>query len=230
MSHILIIEDNSTIAEGIRRNLVLEGYDVSVAHNATEALRKLNTTVVHLVILDLMLPRTDGFHILRDLRGSGSSVPVLILSARGADADKVRGFRLGADDYVVKPFGLMELLARVAAVLRRSRGATPGIHETSATIQMGDFQVHRGEHMVTRAGIRIQLRPKEYDLLIALIDRRGDAASRISLLREVWGYADNVMTRTVDTHIAALRQRLETDPRNPRYIITVRNVGYRVRL
>jgi DNA-binding response OmpR family regulator len=229
VSRILIIEDNATIADGIRRNLVLEGYLVSVAHDAAEGLREMQAGVVDLVILDLMLPKTDGFHILRDLRGAGSRVPVLILSARGADVDKVRGFRLGADDYVVKPFGLMELLARVDALLRRSRGTTPGIHTTAPSVQIGDFEVLRGEHIVARAGIPIHLRPKEYDLLIALIDRRGDAASRVSLLREVWGYADNVMTRTVDTHIAALRQRLEMDPKKPRHIVTVRNVGYRIR-
>jgi DNA-binding response OmpR family regulator len=229
VSRILIIEDNTTIADGIRRNLVLEGYGVSVAHDAIEGLRELQARVVDLVILDLMLPKMDGFHLLRELRGSGSRVPVLILSARGADVDKVRGFRLGADDYVVKPFGLMELLARVDALLRRSSGTTPGIHTTPASVRIGDFEILRGEHIVVRAGIPIHLRPKEYDLLIALIDRRGDAASRISLLREVWGYADNVMTRTVDTHIAALRQRLEADPKKPRHIVTVRNVGYRLK-
>lgn len=228
MSHVLIIEDNTTIAEGIRRNLVLEGYAVSVAHDATEALRELQGRVVDLVILDLMLPKTDGFHILSDLRGSGSPVPVLILSARGADVDKIRGFRLGADDYVVKPFGLMELLARVDAVLRRSRGTTPGVHESPPSVRIGEIEVRRGEHLVLRAGAPIRLRPKEYDLLIALIDRRGDAASRISLLREVWGYADNVMTRTVDSHVAALRRRLEADPKKPRHIVTVRNIGYRL--
>ncbi|HVT40793.1 MAG TPA: response regulator transcription factor [Gemmatimonadaceae bacterium] len=230
MTHILVIEDNHTIAEGLRRNLEIEGYAVAVAHDGIEGMRVIESAPVDLVILDLMLPKQDGFQVLREMRGMGSAIPVLILSARGTEVDKIRGFRLGADDYVVKPFGLMELLARIDALLRRARGVAPGIHDTAPPIRFGDIEVQRGEHRVLRGGAVVDLRPREYDLLMALLDRHGNAVTRIALLREVWGYADNVVTRTVDTHIAALRQRLEADPARPRHILTVRKVGYRVAL
>lgn len=227
MSKVLVLEDNATIARGIRHNLELEGLDVVTIGDGMRGLRYVRDHPVDLLILDLMLPTLDGFQVLRELRGLGVTAPVLILSARGMEMDKIRGFRLGADDYVVKPFGLKELLARVEALLKRARGVTPGVHEGSKSLRVGELEIRRGERRVLRRGIPIELRPREYDLLMALVDRRGDAVSRATLLQEVWGYADDVTTRTVDAHVAALRQRLEADPRRPARIVTVRKIGYR---
>ena len=229
-ARILVVEDNRTIADGIRHSLEHEGFAVDVAYDGEEGLRRLAKGDVDLVILDLMLPRRDGFHVLTDLRGMGCHAPVLILSARAAELDKLRGFRLGADDYVVKPFGLLELFARVAALLRRSRGATPGIHELTPPVRFGDIEVRRGERAVLKAGAPLWLRPREYDLLAALIDRHGEAASREQLLREVWGYDESIVTRTVDSHVAALRHQLESDPTSPQHILTVRKLGYRLKM
>jgi DNA-binding response OmpR family regulator len=228
MRHVLIVEDNRTIAEGLRRNLEIEGHRVTLAYDGDEGLARAAEPGVDLVILDLMLPRVDGFRVLATLRAAGRDVPVLVLSAKGSDVDKVKGFRLGADDYVVKPFGLLELLGRVKALLRRSGARSPEEHLSTSVERFGDIEVRRGERVVLRRGTVVELRPKEYELLVALLDRDGEAASRQSLLREVWEYDDSVVTRTVDSHVVALRQRLENDPANPRHLLTVRKVGYRL--
>jgi two-component system, OmpR family, alkaline phosphatase synthesis response regulator PhoP len=214
MTRVLVIEDNRDIAYGLRNNLEIEGYEVDVAEDGALGLAQARATRPDLVVLDLMLPRMDGFRVLRALRDERLTMPVLILTARGEESDKVRGLKLGADDYLTKPFGLLELLARVEALLRRS-----GHH---ATEQIGELLIDRSTHTVSRAGTRIELAPKEYDLLIALADRRGAVVSRLELMRQVWGYSDAVITRTIDTHIAELRKKL-----GPRYIVTVRKVGYR---
>jgi DNA-binding response OmpR family regulator len=168
--------------------------------------------------------------VLRTLRDDGDTTPVLVLTALGEEADKVRGFRFGADDYVTKPFGLMELLARIDALLRRA--TRPNGEPPRATAEtpsgFGDVRVDPARHTVTRHGAAVSLRPKEYDLLVALLRRNGQVATRIELLKEVWGYDDSVMSRTVDTHIAELRRKLESDPANPRYILTVLKTGYRL--
>jgi two-component system response regulator MtrA len=171
-----------------------------------------------------MLPGMDGMRVLRTLRGEGSSLPVLILTARGEEADKVQGFRTGADDYVTKPFGVLELLARVRAILRR---AGWGDHDADGVERFGDVEVDPSARTVCRAGGEIALTPKEYDLLLALIRRRGAVASRAALLQEVWGYRYPVNSRTVDTHVAELRRKLEETPSEPRWILTVYKAGYR---
>ena len=153
-------------------------------------------------------------------------MPVLILTARGEEADKVRGLKLGADDYVTKPFGLLELLARVEALLRRNAPVAAAKREPE---RFGEIAVDRSTRAVTRAGTPIELAPKEYDLLVALLDRDGAVVSRLDLMRRVWGYSDAVVTRTIDTHVAELRRKLETDPAKPRHILTVRKVGYRLK-
>ncbi len=227
MTRILVIEDNRNLATGLRNNLEIEGHDVSVAADGPSGLALARSSGPDLIILDLMLPGMDGYHVLASLREDGVDTPVLILSARGEEADKVLGFRLGADDYVAKPFGLLELLARVDALLRRA--ATVGsTAKLAAPVTFGDVQVDPRTHTVQRAGNAVQLRPKEYDLLIALLQRRGQVASRTELLEEVWGYSGEVYSRTVDTHVAELRRKLEENAAEPRHILTVRKTGYRI--
>ncbi len=225
MSRILVIEDNPDLAYGLRNNLEIEGHQVDVAGDGAKGLVQARDGRPDLIILDLMLPGTDGFRLLRAVRQHGSTVPILILTARGEEADKVRGLRLGADDYVTKPFGVLELLARVDALLRRSSGAALDTRE-----QFGDVVVVTASRTVLRREqpVTPPLTPKEYDLLVALLRRRGAVASREELLREVWGYSAEVLSRTVDTHIAELRAKLEEDPSRPRHILTVRKAGYRL--
>jgi two-component system alkaline phosphatase synthesis response regulator PhoP len=226
MTRVLIVEDNYDLAFGLRNNLEIEGYAVDVAADGLSGLTHARTTHPDLVVLDLMLPGMDGYRVLRQLRADGLTMPVLILTAKGEEADKVLGFRLGADDYVTKPFGVLELLARVQALLRRSRpAATPA---APAIERFGDVEVHGSTRTVRRAGQAVPLTPMEFDLLVALLRRRGAVASRIELLSEVWGHSSAVLTRTVDTHIGELRRKLETDPSTPNPILTVRKTGYRL--
>jgi two-component system alkaline phosphatase synthesis response regulator PhoP len=223
VTRVLVVEDNAGLAYGLRNNLEIEGYEVEVAADGARGLERARAMRPDLVILDLMLPELDGFRVLRALRAEELVMPVLILTARGEESDKVRGLKLGADDYVTKPFGLLELLARVEALLRR-----PGGGRTSPTERFGDIGIDRATRNVTRSGAPVDLAPKEYDLLIALADRHGAVVARLELLRDVWGAADSVITRTIDTHIAELRRKLESDPAHPRHILTVRKVGYRL--
>ena len=225
MSSVLIIEDNADLAYGLRNNLEIEGYEVEVALDGADGLARAQAMKPDLVILDLMLPGLDGYRVLKSLRDGGEQVPVLILTAHGAEADKVRGFRLGADDYVTKPFGLLELMARVAALLRRtSRGGA----DSPAREQIGEIEIDLRTREVTRRGAVVPLTPMEFDLLLALVRRDGAIATRLELLRDVWGHSAAVLTRTVDTHIAELRRKLEADPAEPRHILTVRKAGYRI--
>jgi DNA-binding response OmpR family regulator len=226
---ILVIEDNPDLAYGLRNNLEIEGYDVEVAKDGVKGLARARAARPDLVLLDLMLPGMDGFRVLRALREDGQSMPVLILTARGEEADKVRGLRLGADDYVTKPFGVLELLARIEALFRRA--AAPHKNGGSPEPQFesfGDIEVLTPSRTVLRRNETVALTPKEYDLLLALVRRGGACVTRVELLTEVWGYSAEVMSRTVDTHVAELRRKLENDPANPRHILTVRKTGYRL--
>jgi len=225
---ILVIEDNPDLAYGLRNNLEIEGYDVEVAGDGTKGLARARTGKPDLVILDLMLPGLDGFRVLRTLREGGHGMPVLILTARGEEADKVRGLRLGADDYVTKPFGVLELLARVEALFRRASPRGNGSVPPAAVERFGEVEVVTASRTVIRRGGPVTLTPKEYDLLLALVRRNGACATRVELLTEVWGYSAEVMSRTVDTHVAELRRKLEPDPANPKHILTVRKTGYRL--
>lgn len=223
---VLVVEDNATIAEGLRLNLAHDGYQVELAPTGERGLTLARRWDPHLIVLDLMLPGMDGYTLLRTLREEGRDVPVLILSARGSETDRLRGFRLGADDYVVKPFSLQELLARVAAMLRRSPGGQVQGHTRQWTL--GDAEVDLDTREVQRQGNLVALRPKEFDLLVALLRREGRTATRAELLDEVWQYEPDVVSRTVDVHILELRRKLETDPSRPRHILTVRKSGYRI--
>jgi len=226
MSRVLVVEDNPDLAFGLRNNLEIEGYDVIVADDGPSGLTRAREALPDLVILDLMLPGMDGYRVLRALRSEGFERPVLILTARGEEADKVIGFRNGADDYVTKPFGVLELLARIEALLRRATAAVRP--QASPAERFGDVEVDRAARTVSRDGIPVYLAPMEFELLLALLHRRGAVATRQELMREVWGHRAVVVSRTVDTHIAELRRKLEHDPAEPRHILTVRKAGYRL--
>jgi DNA-binding response OmpR family regulator len=232
MPRILIVEDNVDLANGLRSNLELEGYEVSTAGDGVKGLAQVRALQPDLVMLDLMLPKLDGYRLLRVLRSDGFRGPVLVLTARGDEADKVRGFRWGADDYVTKPFGLMELLARVEALLRRSTASPTEstAKPAPAPVRFGDVEVRPATHEVLRCGEPVMLRPKEFDLVMALIQRNGQVATRTELLYEVWGYDSEIVSRTVDTHMAELRRKLEADPSSPKHLLTVRKTGYRLQL
>jgi len=227
MSYVLIVEDNADLAFGLRRTLEFEGYDVDVADDGEIALAKVEARTPEVVILDVMLPGRSGFEVLRELRGGGFGIPVLMLTARGEEADVVLGFDSGADDYVTKPFSTVELLARLRALLRRGRGADGA----GRAWGFGDVRVDSASRSVRRDGEEVSLTPKEFDLLTALFERNGAVASRAELLEEVWGWSNpDVRTRTVDIHMAELRRKLEKDPADPTWLLTVRKVGYRLRL
>jgi two-component system, OmpR family, alkaline phosphatase synthesis response regulator PhoP len=224
MSRILLIEDNPDLAFGVRNNLEIEGYQVEVALDGRVGLERAREKRFDLLILDLMLPGLDGFRVLRSLREHGDRTPVLILTARGQEEDKVRGLKLGADDYVTKPFGVLELMARVEALLRRSQPPRPA----GAPVRFGRVAVDPGARTARLDGTDIPLAPKEFDLLWALIEANGAALSRDRLMEQVWGYGADVLSRTVDTHVAELRRKLEPDAERPHHILTVRKVGYRL--
>jgi two-component system alkaline phosphatase synthesis response regulator PhoP len=227
MSRILVVEDNANLAYGLMTSLELEGHQVVLAEDGAAGLRAAREQRPDLLILDLMLPGMDGYRVLKALREEGATLPVLILTARGEEADKVLGFRLGADDYVTKPFGLLELLARVGALLRRAGGRAEAAAAPEVE-RFGEVEVHPGSRLVRRRGEEVPLTPKEFDLLWALLRRRGGVAARLELLAEVWGHRAAVMTRTVDMHVAQLRRKLEDDPAEPRHIVTVWKAGYRL--
>ena len=227
MTHILLIEDNPGFAEGLRQNLEFDGYRVTVALDVASSSRAIAADPPDLVILDLMLPDGNGYDVLRTIRERDSVTPVLLLTALSEEAHKVRGFRLGADDYVTKPFGLLELLARIESLLRRSASGSFAVVRLPP-VRFGDVQVDRDHRKVTRAGAVVQLTPKEYALLAALIARNSAVVAREELLREVWGYDPEVVSRTLDTHLAELRRKLEQDPHHPKHILTLPKQGYRL--
>jgi two-component system, OmpR family, alkaline phosphatase synthesis response regulator PhoP len=224
MRRILVVEDNPDLAFGLRNNLEIESYEVELAADGPAGLDLATRGRFDLIVLDLMIPGMDGFRVLRTLRERGNHTPVLILTARGQEEDKVRGLKLGADDYVTKPFGVLELMARVEALLRRMHPIAP----RGDPARYGDIEVDPAGRIVRRKGAVVALAPKEFDLLWALIAAQGAVVSRDSLMERVWGYEADVLSRTVDTHVAEIRRKLEADPAAPRHIITVRKAGYRL--
>lgn len=224
-ARILVVEDNSDLAFGLRTNLEVEGYQVMLAEDGITGLQCALDNSPDLIILDLLLPKLDGIDVLKKIRKKDTATPILILTAKGNEVDKVLGLRLGADDYVTKPFALMELMARVEALLRRT-----GIRMRADKVlhEFGEIRVHTESQQVLKGQREIELTPKEYALLVALLRRDGAVASRIELMEEVWGYSSAVISRTVDTHVAELRRKLESDPARPDHIITIRKAGYRL--
>jgi len=227
---ILIIEDNETLALGLRTSLEVEGYKVECISDGNDGLAWLEQHDPDLIVLDLMLPGMNGFEILRRYRARGGTAAVLILSARDQEVDKVQGFRIGADEYVVKPVGVLEFLARVEAIIRRlssAKGSSAGDGARLAHHCFSDVVVDLRTRTVTRGGKTVELSPMEFDFLAFLIDSGGDIVSRETLMRQVWRYSLGVTSRTVDQHVARLRNKLEPDPAQPRHLITVRKAGYR---
>jgi DNA-binding response OmpR family regulator len=228
MTLILIVEDNANLAFGLSKSLEGEGYEVIVAEDGRQGLEMARTERPDLIVLDIMLPHVDGHEMLRTLRDEGNHTPVLILTARSEEVDRVLGLRLGADDYVTKPFSLAELTERVRAILRRAETWVRSDSRQPRRQRFGDVEVDVPTRTVVREGRPVLLTPKEFDLLQALLRRDGAIAARVELLHEVWGHRTEVMTRTVDIHIAELRRKLEPEPARPKHILTVWKVGYRL--
>jgi two-component system alkaline phosphatase synthesis response regulator PhoP len=222
MTRILIAEDEPAIALGLEDDLKMEGYQVEVTGNGADALRRAKEDEFDLIVLDIMLPGKDGFEVCRDLRRSGLSTPVLMLTAKAQEAEKVMGLELGADDYVTKPFGVHELRARIKALLRR---AAP--EPQARSYRFGDLEVDFERCELHRNGRTVELTPLEFKLLGLFIRSRGRVLSRDQLLSGAWTPDTFASDRIVDNHIANLRKKIEPDPAHPRYLINVRGLGYR---
>ena len=222
MPRVLIVDDEPEMVLGLADNLRFEGYQTLSALNGKEGLELALREGPDLVLLDVMMPEMSGWDVLRALRQKGVDVPVIMLSARGEEVDRVLGLELGADDYVTKPFSLRELLARVRAVLRR-----PGPRQKFEEFAFGDVRIRLRGRQVFKAGQEVRLTRKEFDLLRYLVEHRGEVVTRDRLLDEVWGYKQFPTTRTVDTHILRLRQKFEKEPEHPAWILTVHGQGYK---
>ena len=222
---ILLVDDDPTLVEGLSYSLKREGYEVAVAADGLRALECVREEQPDLVILDIMLPQLDGFEVCRILRAAGSKVPILMLTAKTEEVDKVVGLELGADDYLTKPFGLRELMARIRALLRRAQMLKEAAQEE--VLHCGDLEINVSSRTVRRGDSLLELSPKEFDLLAFLAKNRGQVFSRDALLERVWGHDWVGDPRTVDVHIRWLREKIELDPANPRRILTVRGVGYK---
>ncbi|MCC6647767.1 MAG: response regulator transcription factor [Polyangiaceae bacterium] len=221
--HILVVEDDPSIALGLELNLQADGYAVTVSADGEQGFELARTGKYDLLILDVMLPKRNGFEILRELSQKRVKTPVIMLSARGAELDKVMGLELGAEDYVTKPFGLAELLARVRKVLKRG----PRVDGADRPFSFGVVEVDPGARAVTRAGVPVDLTATEYDIMMCLVAARGRVLSRDQIQAAVWGENHHGTRRTIDNFVLQLRQKLEPDQQHPRHIVTVRGVGYR---
>ena len=221
MARILVVEDDAAIALGLEDDLSLEGYEVEVVRDGEAATTRAREGVFDLILLDVMLPKKDGFAVCRELRRGGLTTPIIMLTAKTHEAEKVMGLELGADDYVTKPFSPAELRARVKAVLRRS------VTETSDVYCFGDVEADFVRFELRRGGEVVRATPTELKLLGAFVRNRGRVLDRIELIDLVWGKDTAITSRVVDTHVANLRQKIEPDPAAPEHIVGVRGVGYR---
>lgn len=229
-SRVLIVEDDDAMSVALADGFDYEGYSVELARDGEEGYRLATEESPDLIILDVMLPKMNGLDICRKLRDEGSGVPIIMLTARGQEIDKVLGLKLGADDYVTKPFGFMELLARVEAVMRRcgvNGGGNGNGRPLEASYSFGDVVVDFKRHEVHKGGVEQELSPKEFELLEYFVRHPGEVLSREHLLDAVWGYNSIPFTRTVDMHVAKLRKKVEDDPSDPTRIVTVHRVGYK---
>ena len=227
MTRILVVEDDPSIRMGLEDTFTAKGYEVDVVSRGAEGAERAISGRYDLCVLDVMLPDIDGFEVcrrIRQSRGPARALPVIILSARGAELDRVRGLELGADDYVTKPFSLMELLARVASVLRRARGG----QVEPIGLGFGDIEIDLVGQVATRAGRRVELASRAFAILKVFARRPGEVVSRDVLLDEAWGVDDYPNTRTVDNHLVKLRRALEDEPDKPRYLVTIHGAGYKL--
>lgn len=227
MKRILIIEDDISILNGLKDVLTFKSYDVLTATDGESGYEAALDKNLDLIILDIMLPKMDGFTLCKKLRDQGNMTPVLMLTARGEEPDKVQGLDFGADDYVTKPFSLPELLARVRALLRR----IPQEEKEKAppdSIQLGNVFLDFKKYEAFKEGVHMSFTPKEFGVLRCLAARAGDVVTRDELLDEVWGYEKFPTTRTVDNHLAQIRSKIEENPSDPRYLITIHGVGYKL--
>ena len=224
MYKILIVEDEPNMRMGIKDNLEFEGYQVDAADNGGDGLDKIRTNQYNLVLLDVMLPRMSGFDVCKTVRQEGNKVPIILLTAKGEEIDKILGLELGADDYVTKPFSLRELLARIKAVLRR--GAD--INVDHSEVKIGKLKVDFSGYKASENKNPVQLSHKEFELLHYLWSKKNSTVSRDELLSNIWGYDENPTTRTVDNFIMKLRQKIEADPNHPQIILTVHGIGYKL--
>lgn len=226
MSKILVVEDDRNLLETIKYNVLKEGYEALVAVDGAEALDIARQQKPDLIILDIMLPKIDGFEVCRILRKE-MTVPIIMLTARADETNKITGLDIGADDYMTKPFSIRELLARIRALLRRAKMSEIKVPEKQAILSLGDITIDPNRHLVTVKDRSQELTAKEYDLLVFLAQNSSYVFSREQLLEKVWDYDFAGDTRTVDVHIRWLRQKIETDPANPKHLLTVRGTGYK---
>lgn len=225
--HIVIVEDDPSITVGLRMNLEAEGYRVTVADEGEAGLAAARADGVDLVVLDVMLPHVNGLEILRLLRKEGRTMPIIVLSARSAEVDKVMGLELGAEDYVTKPFGLAEFLARVRAALRRASMGKAGAAAPNSH-RFGEIEIDEGTREVRRAGAPVELTATEFDVLVALVEAHGRVLTREQILDRIYGPNHHGTARTIDNFLMQLRSKLEADPQTPKHLLTVRGVGYRL--
>jgi DNA-binding response OmpR family regulator len=223
-AHVLIVEDEEGLREGLQRNFEFEGYRVTTAADGQSGLELALATRPDVLILDLMLPRLNGYEVCRRLRGAGLGLPVLMLTVKKEETDRVRGFELGADDYVLKPFSLRELSARVKALLRRAQNQA----RERQFWKLGDVEVDFARQSATRRGRPVRLSFREFELLRCLASRRGEVVTREELLEQALGYSPSVSSRAVDNLIVHLRKKIEADPRYPRHILTAYGIGYKL--
>lgn len=223
MARVLIVEDDESMATALKDGFEYEGHQVTVARDGAAGLKTALEAPPDLMILDVMLPRMSGFDLCREIRGKGSSLPIIMLTARGQEIDKVLGLKLGADDYLTKPFGFLELMARVEALLRRTQGQV----RLGDLFQFADVTVNFREGTVYKSGQLQELSPREFRLLRFFVEHRGEVVSREAILDAVWDYDSAPLTRTVDMHVAKLRVKIEDNLADPRHIITVHRMGYK---
>jgi len=226
MANILIVEDEVSMQMGLKDNLELESYQVDVASDGETGLSKLKATTYDLVLLDVMLPKLSGFDVCKDARAAGVRTPIILLTARGEEIDKVLGLELGADDYIVKPFSVRELLARVKAILRRSQLAPQAT--TEQRISIGKLDIDFATFQAEENGTEVRLSHKEFEILQFLHIHKNKTVGRYELLENVWGYEEQITTRTIDNFILRLRQKVELNPNQPKVILTVHGSGYRM--
>ena len=224
---VLIVEDDEAMAVALRDGFTYEGYEVIMATDGATGLKKASEDGADLMILDVMLPKMTGLDVCKRLRGAENDIPIIMLTARGQEIDKILGLKFGADDYVTKPFSFMELMARAEAVLRRAGSSNGRRREQLETYSFGDVEVDFARHEATKGGEPIDMSPREYRLLQYFILHRGEVVTRDQLLDSVWEYDNMPFTRTVDTHMAKLRKKVEDVPSNPKWLVTVHRLGYK---